>query len=195
MTPKEAIEVMFREWKCIDRNDGVHCDRQCEKCDLVMEVSELRDAFNLAISALQAQDEEQREEQLYCDRDICLRNEYNGIGCEECEVTKSQKNLQQVTTDTISRQEAIDILNQYALSLNPDKDSKELWKVKSIKSFIEQLPSAQPDVIRCRECVCGYGEVWLTGGGEATVYGYCGRTNLQVLPYDYCSRAERRTDG
>lgn len=55
MKPKQAIEVMFREWKCIDRNDGVHCDRQCEKCDLVMEVSELRDAFNLAISALEKQ--------------------------------------------------------------------------------------------------------------------------------------------
>lgn len=22
----------------------------------------------------------------YCDRNICLRNEYNGIGCDECEV-------------------------------------------------------------------------------------------------------------
>ena len=27
----------------------------------------------------------------YCDRNICLRNEYNGIGCDECEVTKSQE--------------------------------------------------------------------------------------------------------
>ena len=44
-----------------------------------------------AISALQAQDEEQREEPLYCDRDICLRNDYNGIGCGDCEVTKSQQ--------------------------------------------------------------------------------------------------------
>lgn len=27
----------------------------------------------------------------YCDRNICIQNEYNGIGCDECEVTKSQK--------------------------------------------------------------------------------------------------------
>ena len=27
----------------------------------------------------------------YCDRNICIQNEYNGIGCNECEVTKSQE--------------------------------------------------------------------------------------------------------
>lgn len=67
--------------------------------------------------------------------------------------------------DIINRQAAIDILNQYALSLNPDKDSKELWKVKSIKSFIEQLPSAQPEraMKDCRNCKHGnYNDHWGT---------------------------------
>ena len=27
----------------------------------------------------------------YCDRNICLKNEYNNVGCEDCEVTKSQE--------------------------------------------------------------------------------------------------------
>ena len=31
------------------------------------------------------------QEPAYCDRNICLKNEYNGIGCDECEVTKSQE--------------------------------------------------------------------------------------------------------
>ena len=31
------------------------------------------------------------QEPKYCDRKICLKNEYNGIGCDECEVTKSQE--------------------------------------------------------------------------------------------------------
>lgn len=35
MTAKEAIDVLFNEWKCIDRNDGIHCDRKCETCDLI----------------------------------------------------------------------------------------------------------------------------------------------------------------
>ena len=27
----------------------------------------------------------------YCDRNVCVFNEYNGIGCNECEVTKSRE--------------------------------------------------------------------------------------------------------
>lgn len=50
----------------------------------------------------------------------------------------------------------------------------------------------RPKIVRCKDCLYGYCEVWLTGGGEATAYGYCGRTNLRVLPYDYCSKAERK---
>ena len=33
----------------------------------------------------------QEIEPKYCDRNICIKNEYNGIGCDECEVTKSQE--------------------------------------------------------------------------------------------------------
>ena len=55
MTNQEAIEVMFNEWKCIDRNDGIHCDRKCESCDLVMDVEIIREAYNMAISALEKQ--------------------------------------------------------------------------------------------------------------------------------------------
>ena len=31
-----------------------------------------------------------KQEPAYCDRNTCIRNEYNGIGCDKCEVTKSQ---------------------------------------------------------------------------------------------------------
>lgn len=55
MDNQEAIEVMFNEWKCIDRNDGIHCDRKCESCDLVMDVEIIREAFNKAIAALEKQ--------------------------------------------------------------------------------------------------------------------------------------------
>lgn len=33
----------------------------------------------------------EKQEPKYCDRNICMANEYNGIGCAECEVTKSQE--------------------------------------------------------------------------------------------------------
>ena len=55
MNNQEAIDVMFNEWKCIDRNDGIQCDRKCESCDLVMDVEIIREAYNMAISALEKQ--------------------------------------------------------------------------------------------------------------------------------------------
>jgi hypothetical protein len=78
MTDREAIDVLFNEWKCIDRNDGIHCDRKCESCDLVMDVGIIREAFNMAISALQAQE------------------------------VKTQLSREDTTSDLISRQAAID---------------------------------------------------------------------------------------
>jgi len=53
MTNEQAIKVLLDEWKCIDRNDGINCDRQCEKCDLVMDSAILKDAYNMAIQALE----------------------------------------------------------------------------------------------------------------------------------------------
>lgn len=40
------------------------------------------------------------DEPKYCDRNICLQNEYKGIGCKDCEVTKSHKENK---NDTISK--------------------------------------------------------------------------------------------
>ena len=55
MTNAKAINVLLRELQCIERNDGVQCDRNCETCDLVMEAAMLKDAYNLAIKALEKQ--------------------------------------------------------------------------------------------------------------------------------------------
>lgn len=55
MTNAEAIKILLNEWKCIDRNDGINCNRKCESCDLVMDSAVLKDAYNLAIKALEAQ--------------------------------------------------------------------------------------------------------------------------------------------
>ena len=60
MTTEEAIKVMENEWKCIDRNDGIHCDRKCENCDFVMNFFDLKDAFNIVFEALE---ERMRKEQ------------------------------------------------------------------------------------------------------------------------------------
>lgn len=55
MTNKQAINILLNEQKCIDRNDSVQCDRKCGSCDLVMDVETIREAYNMAISALEKQ--------------------------------------------------------------------------------------------------------------------------------------------
>ena len=92
MTDREAIDVLFNEWKCIDRNDGIHCDRKCESCDLVMDVEIIREAYNMAISALEEQMPKNSKES-----------------------SSTQKAL-----DTISRQAAIDALKNERSDWNCD---------------------------------------------------------------------------
>lgn len=55
MTNKQAINILLNEQKCIDRNDSVQCDRKCGSCDLVMDVETIREAYSMAISALEKQ--------------------------------------------------------------------------------------------------------------------------------------------
>lgn len=48
-------------------------------------------ATKLAIQELSQETPVKPQEPRYCDRNICTKNEYNGIGCDECEVMKSQE--------------------------------------------------------------------------------------------------------
>ncbi len=64
------------------------------------------------------------------------------------------------------------------------------------KNLLEKLTpyelNEHPENIYCRDCICGHGEVWLFANGNADFYGYCGKSGLRVLPYDFCSKGEKR---
>lgn len=49
----------------------------CEKCGKPLTLFEGRYCLEC---------EKAEQEPKYCERNICLKNEYNGIGCDECEV-------------------------------------------------------------------------------------------------------------
>ena len=70
------------------------------------------------------------QEPKYCDRNICIKNEYNGIGCDECEVTKSQE----LSSDLIRRQTVKEQMIKYGFHA-PDM---------TVTEFIENLPSVNP---------------------------------------------------
>ncbi len=51
------------------------------------------------------------QEPKYCDRNICIQNEYNGIGCDECEVTKSQESSVEIVKTEESNDNGTKYLN------------------------------------------------------------------------------------
>ena len=48
------------------------------------------------LNALYGGEEEEEPDPRYCDRNICMENEYNGIECGECEVTKHNEKIGKV---------------------------------------------------------------------------------------------------
>jgi len=57
MTDERAINVLLNEKTCVLRQSVGDCDRECEKCDLVLDDEEIIEAYNHAILAIQKKDD------------------------------------------------------------------------------------------------------------------------------------------
>lgn len=103
--------------------------------------------------------EKQMQEPKYCDRNICLRNEYNGIGCDECEVTKSQES----NGEAISREWLKTAIHNFYDGL------KHTPTEEDIQAYIDVAPSVKPqepktghwiltddNFVYCSECEDSY---------------------------------------
>ena len=91
-------------------------------------------------------------------------------------------NLAEVGTDCISRQAAIDALGELVTGTT---ESGHTWMyTDDVFKAIEQLPSAQPDIIRCRNCKFA--------SGDSRICMKFGHSPIGEL--DFCAWAERRTD-
>ena len=67
-----------------------------------------------------------------------------------------------------------------------------MGKAKWAKERLEDLPSAQPDIIRCKDC-----KHWREHkyAKETKRYiPFCGFSAIYTQADDYCSKAERRTE-
>ena len=104
--------------------------------------------------------------------------------------------------DLISRQAAIDAIEEvdwYHQNNNKDmvhgansSEDQAWYKADDIYKTLEALPSAQPEIIQCKDC-----KHWTHI--KRTKRYWCrtddGLYDLNPSPDDFCSRAERRTDG
>lgn len=97
--------------------------------------------------------------------------------------------IQSATTDCISRQAAVDRINKQREHLHPDifpQDKIGDAAYRICAEFIGRLPSAQTEIIRCKDCK-------YRGVGNYCVYGT--RLAWVTKSNDFCSYGERRTDG
>ena len=83
-------------------------------------------------------------------------------------------NLAEVGTDCISRQDAIDDIWTVSPLARLDRKWVDRW--------LRQLPSAQPEIIRCRECKFASGDSRICMKFDHSPIG----------ELDFCSFAERR---
>ena len=88
--------------------------------------------------------------------------------------TKLGTNLAEVGTDCISRQQAIDDIWTVSPLARLDRKWVDRW--------LRQLPSAQPEIIRCRECKFASGDSRICMKFDHSPIG----------ELDFCSFAERR---
>lgn len=110
-------------------------------------------------------------------------------------------------SDLISRQAAIDAIEQifdrceeieaHLPEGDPDRTGYKMYPdYITVWKYLHQLPSAQPEIIRCKDCRFAH----LTYDGDCKYCQYLAdEFDLTDAVYfdgnDYCSHAERRTDG
>ena len=112
-------------------------------------------------------------------RKVLITITYNEMGiiidtkAEEIEQPNLQPICNQLATDCISRQDAIDALSIYGDKLTLDNVAERIYG----------LPSIQPEIIRCKDC-------W----HYPSEYADCPMIGWARNENDFCSKAERRTD-
>lgn len=101
---------------------------------------------------------------------------------------------QQPCKDTISRQAAIDAVRKsYDEILDFYSDGHTV--ADSFEDILNALPSAQPEIITCIDCIhytpLGKDKAW----GRCAVHSSPTENQRMCQSCDFCSWAERRTDG
>ena len=95
MTREEAIEILKQYKKCL--SDVVFDKKGSEAWQMAIQAlsQEPTDTWSIKDVADTFKKhglirEQEPTDKPMCDRNICLNNEYNGIGCEECIVNKAE---------------------------------------------------------------------------------------------------------
>ena len=90
--------------------------------------------------------------------------------------------------DLISRQAAIDEIDEWIKAFRENGHKESAADACLIQDGIIQLPSAQPEIVRCKDCI--YQTKSWSGIKYCKAHGdHIGKD------YDYCSNARRKENG
>lgn len=135
----------------------------------------------------------------YMDASLGVNGEITRRAKEAIEALKASCSETPNNSDCISRQAAINAIEfgiTYAKAINKETgEVKELFResndeLRKAADRIKQLPSAQPEVIRCKDCV-NYRNYYDTKEQEERYV--CALDGFIWKPEGYCSYAERKT--
>ena len=94
--------------------------------------------------------------------------------------------------DLIERKAAIDVIDKI-LPADPMRNEYTqgiTCGAALAMEYVKQLPSAQPEIIRCKDCK--YSEHWYMDKRRCFLWH---ETGIDVFEDGYCNYAERKTDG
>ena len=93
--------------------------------------------------------------------------------------------------DLISRRAAIDALEKQADTMSEwsERYAEQRKGVLTAINIVEDLPSAQPEIIRCKDCK--YSEYWYRDKRRCFLWSEAG---IDVFEDGFCNYAKRRTD-
>ena len=112
-------------------------------------------------------------------------------------------NLAEVDTDCISRQQTIGALRNYLVGKNVPCDGTLTCRLIE-NEVISKLPSAQPEIIYCKDCVkhnkgLGNYEVhpdgsstWIWKGSACPLVSWRDKAQGHEFDYQFCAYAEKR---
>lgn len=130
-------------------------------------------------------------------RKVVITVTYNDLGtivdtkAEELDLS-AQPNLQptcnNLATDTIDRQAAIDIAKDLLIQMEEYHQYNQA--INNYCTELVKLPPAQPEIIRCKDCK--YCEHWYADKGRCFLWHEDG---IDVFEDGFCNYVERRTDG
>lgn len=97
--------------------------------------------------------------------------------------------------DLISRQAAIDEAKEWIDAVYfEENDKRERKAIECFIGSLKNIPSAQPEIVRCKDCKRKNAIIEIGTGSGKRIEVLCGVFNIITQSDDFCSYGERKDE-